>query len=909
MFSDKSILWIFTIILFFCSPWTAIAQSDEQRLIPLALEFDTATPPMPIDPSVVLEQTIPSQDFVVYGRASEGHPPSAAEIENPDNYTGEGAYEAGIERNVSYQQIPYSKELEPNSKRMPDLETFFEFGGTLELLTDDATFSKHDLVMSEIMWSIDEGFDEDAGTGTVEIDNPDYDPADPINNPEKINIPVPQLDNQVIQWVELYNTTGAAITAKLFFLFTPLESHPDRETVDWDFDGDGTDETYTVLDTVDTLFGGLWELPGKRGDRPDTAFVSAYRIIDYDAVEAGDLEGIPFGSEPESWEATPEKGSRNTALKIIYNEKVVDLLAVGTPGEKHVPGIFTGRLERTPVPSDSVVINEVRNDTSSDNVDWVELKNVGTDTVDLEDWELSIVTAAGSDTDLVDLPEYELEPGALLLLLNDDPWLTPIIEGVAVEEVDETDRFFAPRYFVDTALNLPNTGKFVLLLRSELDQNGKDSAIEDYAGNGFFDDNDPDVSTLFWPRIAQPRPRSVAPFGTNTFASTDAAWARLRYEEDDGHHRSAWEKVEAKGGLGYDPDANLPTSPGTPGYENDALKSRDARTVADRELSDGDISISEIMYDPGPRGNLAQWIELYNSSLTEAINLKDWELVIRNQREEKLSYTYASITFADAVLLPNQTLLIVSKRAQQSDVLSSNRIYSLYTKHRDDLGLTPQTNLLLSPTAFYLQLRDGNTVVDAVGNLSPRRGSQEKVWDLPATDPEQRRSIVRVYDRSAAEDGDSEAGWNLFPLKGKDETYYGTKTDLSNPGYRQGGPLPVSLSSFRPMRMETGEVLIRWKTESELNNAGFNILRSESRGGDFTVINTEGIIPGHGTSSEMHIYSYTDKTAKPNVIYYYRIEDVSFDGAHQTLTTVRLKGEVSATGKLTTIWGELKLQE
>ena len=129
---------------------------------------------------------------------------------------------------------------------MPDLETFFEFGGTLELLTlqtEDSTLTKNDLVMSEIMWAIDEGFDEDAGTGTVTIDG--------------IPIPVPQLDNQVIQWIELYNTTGAEITANLYFLFTPFESYPDRETVDWDFDGDGTDETYTVLDTVDTLFGGL----------------------------------------------------------------------------------------------------------------------------------------------------------------------------------------------------------------------------------------------------------------------------------------------------------------------------------------------------------------------------------------------------------------------------------------------------------------------------------------------------------------------------------------------------------------------------------------------------------------------------------------------------------------------------
>ena len=135
--------------------------------------------------------------------------------------------------------------------------------------------------------------------------------------------------------------------------------------------------------------------------------------------------------------------------------------------------------------------------------------------------------------------------------------------------------------------------------------------------------------------------------------------------------------------------------------------------------------------------------------------------------------------------------------------------------------------------------------------------------------------------------------------------------DLANPGYRRGGPLPVTLAGFRPVRTQSGEVLINWRTESELNNAGFNILRSESesRAGDFRVINVKGIIPGHGTSSEQHLYSYTDTTAKPNVIYYYRIEDVSFGGTRQTLATVRLKGDVSPAGKLTTTWSSLKARD
>ena len=102
---------------------------------------------------------------------------------------------------------------------------------------------------------------------------------------------------------------------------------------------------------------------------------------------------------------------------------------------------------------------------------------------------------------------------------------------------------------------------------------------------------------------------------------------------------------------------------------------------------------------------------------------------------------------------------------------------------------------------------------------------------------------------------------------------------------------------------------ITWVTESELNNVGFNILRRETRDGDFKIITPKGPIAGNGTTSERHIYTYTDTTAKPNVVYYYRIEDVSFDGKRTTLRTTHLRGNITAAGKLTTMWGGLKLWE
>ena len=120
-------------------------------------------------------------------------------------------------------------------------------------------------------------------------------------------------------------------------------------------------------------------------------------------------------------------------------------------------------------------------------------------------------------------------------------------------------------------------------------------------------------------------------------------------------------------------------------------------------------------------------------------------------------------------------------------------------------------------------------------------------------------------------------------------------------------PLPVTLSHFRAEHTDAG-VILKWTTESEVDNAGFYIYRSKTKDGEFKVVNPT-LIQGAGTTGERNDYTWTDTTAKPNTVYYYRIEDVSHAGVREQLATVRLRGLVSARGKLTTRWADLKTQE
>lgn len=69
------------------------------------------------------------------------------------------------------------------------------------------------------------------------------------------------------------------------------------------------------------------------------------------------------------------------------------------------------------------------------------------------------------------------------------------------------------------------------------------------------------------------------------------------------------------------------------------------------------------------------------------------------------------------------------------------------------------------------------------------------------------------------------------------------------------GALPVELSSFTATLVTDG-VQIKWRTESEINNLGFNIYRSNTKDGEYTKVNAR-LIAGAGTDATPHDYSFT----------------------------------------------------
>ncbi|HOR29339.1 MAG TPA: hypothetical protein PLG73_15100 [Candidatus Sumerlaeota bacterium] len=84
---------------------------------------------------------------------------------------------------------------------------------------------------------------------------------------------------------------------------------------------------------------------------------------------------------------------------------------------------------------------------------------------------------------------------------------------------------------------------------------------------------------------------------------------------------------------------------------------------------------------------------------------------------------------------------------------------------------------------------------------------------------------------------------------------------------------------------EPGVGVIAWKTQSEENNFGFNVLRSENEEGPFVKVNRNPIL-GAGNSSTENRYVYYDKTVKIGDVYSYYLESISMGGVREQFSPV-----------------------
>jgi hypothetical protein len=85
--------------------------------------------------------------------------------------------------------------------------------------------------------------------------------------------------------------------------------------------------------------------------------------------------------------------------------------------------------------------------------------------------------------------------------------------------------------------------------------------------------------------------------------------------------------------------------------------------------------------------------------------------------------------------------------------------------------------------------------------------------------------------------------------------------------------LPIQLVSFAGSQ-EANDVVLKWKTLSEINNYGFDIQKKAGASSDWTKV---GFVAGHGTTVDPHAYQFSDGVSAAGT-YSYRLKQLDTDG-------------------------------
>ncbi len=207
-------------------------------------------------------------------------------------------------------------------------------------------------------------------------------------------------------------------------------------------------------------------------------------------------------------------------------------------------------------------------------------------------------------------------------------------------------------------------------------------------------------------------------------------------------------------------------------------------------------------------------------------------------------------------------------------------VYDIYAVNGSNQRLL-NTGLFPNPsTALGTQLRSNNIFCDGTSAVIGNGGTNPKLY-TPAT-------WVQGSSYSHWDEATYPAG-NINSLM----TYaIGTAEAIHHPGYITRGlfkdigwtitqPLPVELSSFTAKAVRNGGVQLDWRTETEVNNYGFEVERQVSidqlTAGDWEKI---AFLDGFGNSNSPKDYSFIDRGINYGN-YAYRLKQIDNDGTFE----------------------------
>ena len=284
---------------------------------------------------------------------------------------------------------------------------------------------------------------------------------------------------------------------------------------------------------------------------------------------------------------------------------------------------------------------------------------------------------------------------------------------------------------------------------------------------------------------------------------------------------------------------------------------------------------------------------------------RGWEPWICDEQEPELTFQYAG--WIEYGLPLTDTLPVDARGFQSSDPFPDDTEKTGWVLLDCDLN----GDLEWNPDDLTVMLDADDVAQQALVECTPDGDNcevryQDQVQDCPAATSEHcthelaTQLIIRLdtnCDGTIEEDSVTESlaeaardrglcvyGWAKLPVYEVGDPVWSfplpiriTDADGAKTLMLDAVPTAVDLVSFKA-EPQGRDVLVSWETASEIDNAGFNLYRSEA-GGERIRLN-DWLIPSQNPGSVVgSSYQFVDRSAEPDTAYQYWLEDIDLAGA------------------------------
>ena len=208
---------------------------------------------------------------------------------------------------------------------------------------------------------------------------------------------------------------------------------------------------------------------------------------------------------------------------------------------------------------------------------------------------------------------------------------------------------------------------------------------------------------------------------------------------------------------------------------------------------------------------------------------------------------------------------------------------------------------LIDDTAGLILYDDSGNILDAVAWGSAGDITADDPGTVTTTSPTSANNFLHVTQSDDAGNNSLQAPNDVLGDNGSGWALANETAGIINSNQTSGDvTLPITLSFFEVL-IKNNNVELKWKTESEVNNLGFEILRSETPGDNYKLITsyqTNPALLGEGNSNVSTEYFYIDPIDEEQFTYWYKLVDVDFNGEKTEHGPIRVSTAMASEDRL-----------